>query len=270
LPPFIDALQLVIRFIGRASDAYADWVAASEESEKQLSTDIRNIKTAVDNAVQDIKTAISNVVSSIKSLFNDLATFFNSSLDLTGLTDRFNEAIDPIQGAIQGLIDDVDELLDRIADISVPQVNVPSVGDIGGGDDSSGSDDGSGGSSSPGPGSGGVAGPGGSDGDGSGVDDGTSGSGGGGGLDSGFSGGRPTPSPGGGAIGLASGGLVESMGRATLHAGERVIPEAQVSERGGIESSGVTIENLTVNADSRSGGRAAGKALKRELKRFDI
>jgi hypothetical protein len=32
----------------------------------------------------------------------------------------------------------------------------------------------------------------------------------------------------------------------------------------------MTIENITVQADSRAGGRAAGEALKRELKRFDI
>jgi hypothetical protein len=70
-----------------------------------------------------------------------------------------------------------------------------------------------------------------------------------------------------------TGGFVASTGRAIIHEGERVVPEAQITDRGRVEvsrGSNMTIENLTVNADSRSGGRAAGKALKRELKRFDI
>jgi uncharacterized protein YjbJ (UPF0337 family) len=75
---------------------------------------------------------------------------------------------------------------------------------------------------------------------------------------------RERPSP------LNTGGLIENSGLATLHSGERVIPEAQVTDRGRVRNSGVQIQTLTVNADSRSGGRAAGRALKRELKRFDI
>jgi hypothetical protein len=73
--------------------------------------------------------------------------------------------------------------------------------------------------------------------------------------------------------GAATGGFVASTGRAIIHEGERVVPKAQITDRGRVEvSSGntMTIENLTVNANSRSGGRAAGRALKRELKRFDI
>jgi hypothetical protein len=78
---------------------------------------------------------------------------------------------------------------------------------------------------------------------------------------------RTRPSP----LGAATGGLIESTGIATVHSGERVVPEAQITDRGRVEASGgMTIENLTVDANSRSEGRAAGKALKRELKRFDI
>jgi hypothetical protein len=65
--------------------------------------------------------------------------------------------------------------------------------------------------------------------------------------------------------------LIQETGAAVLHPGERVVPAAQVTDRGRVESSGgMTIKNLTVQADSRAGGRAAGEALKRELKRFDI
>jgi len=70
-------------------------------------------------------------------------------------------------------------------------------------------------------------------------------------------------------IGLASGGLIASGGVARLHEGERVVPAAQVEDRGPAPS-GVTIETLTVNASSRTEGRQAAKGLKDELKRFDI
>jgi len=54
--------------------------------------------------------------------------------------------------------------------------------------------------------------------------------------------GRPRSGPaaragGSGVVGLDSGGLIDSSGLAMVHAGERVVPEAQVSERGGVEAS---------------------------------
>ena len=41
-----------------------------------------------------------------------------------------------------------------------------------------------------------------------------------------------TPGPG---VGLATGGLVGATGAALIHEGERVVPDAQVDERGGID-----------------------------------
>jgi phage-related protein len=78
---------------------------------------------------------------------------------------------------------------------------------------------------------------------------------------------------GGGSI-VATGGYVEETGRALIHEGERVLPAAQITDRGKADlagdAGGVTIGQLTVNASGRAEGRAAGRALKRELKRFDI
>lgn len=77
---------------------------------------------------------------------------------------------------------------------------------------------------------------------------------------------------GGGSI-VATGGYVEETGRALIHEGERVLPAAQITDRGKADlagDAGVTIGQLTVNASGRAEGRAAGRALKRELKRFDI
>jgi hypothetical protein len=70
-------------------------------------------------------------------------------------------------------------------------------------------------------------------------------------------------------LGLATGGLIESTGGAVLHEGERVVPAAQVSERGPAPG-GVTINIESINASGRAEGRAAGQALKNELKRFGI
>jgi hypothetical protein len=63
--------------------------------------------------------------------------------------------------------------------------------------------------------------------------------------------------------------LITSGGAAVLHPGERVVPAAQVEDRGPAPS-GVSIQNLTINASSRAEGRQAAKGLKDELKRFDI
>jgi hypothetical protein len=70
---------------------------------------------------------------------------------------------------------------------------------------------------------------------------------------------------------VSTGGLIEETGAAIVHEGERVVPEAQVSDRGPAPvTGGFTIENLTVHASGRAEGREAGRALKQELKRFDI
>lgn len=73
--------------------------------------------------------------------------------------------------------------------------------------------------------------------------------------------------------GVATGGFIEGDGLAVLHDGERVLPETQVTDRGEADvasGSGVTIENLTVNANDAQDGRRAGKAFRDELRRFNI
>ena len=73
--------------------------------------------------------------------------------------------------------------------------------------------------------------------------------------------------------GVATGGFIEGDGLAVLHEGERVLPETQVTDRGEADvasGSGVTIEQLTVNANDAQGGRRAGKAFRDELRRFNI
>ena len=73
--------------------------------------------------------------------------------------------------------------------------------------------------------------------------------------------------------GVATGGFIEGDGLAVLHDGERVLPETQVTDRGEADvagGSGVTIENVTVNANDAQGGRRAGKAFRDELRRFNI
>jgi TP901 family phage tail tape measure protein len=73
---------------------------------------------------------------------------------------------------------------------------------------------------------------------------------------------------------MDTGGLIEETGLFVGHAGERVVPEAQVSDRGPapIETSdsGMTVHIERIEASGRREGREAGEALKRELKRFDI
>jgi len=87
---------------------------------------------------------------------------------------------------------------------------------------------------------------------------------------------RPAPDPetddGDGFVGAATGGVVESTGGAVLHEGERVVPAAQVADRGPapIKNDGVTVNINNLSASSRAEGRQAARGLKDELKRFDI
>lgn len=72
--------------------------------------------------------------------------------------------------------------------------------------------------------------------------------------------------------GLATGGLIESAGAAILHAGERVVPSAQVTDRGAVDASEgetrIIIERI--EASGRQEGRDAAKALRDELDALDI
>lgn len=85
---------------------------------------------------------------------------------------------------------------------------------------------------------------------------------------------------------LNTGGFIEDSGLAELHEGERVVPEEQVDELGGLEpatvddrgaaplsmsspdaGTTVTIEYIEVNADSEDAGETVVSDLKSELKR---
>jgi hypothetical protein len=251
-------------------------------------TNFLGFRDAVIGAVNKIKsvgaflfgTGEGTLVGDTKAALNGLRQFVANSFDLQPLVDVFDNtingigdafdridfspltnALDGISNGVQNLIDalnelagvdiDVDvpsfdELLDEARSLVEPEIPERQDRDRGGG---GGGRNPRGGPTDPNPRPG---------------------------NDNPARGGGSDPGPGGFTPGipgrLATGGLIESTGVATVHEGERVVPEAQVSDRGPapVKGNGVTIENLTVQADSRSGGRAAGKALKRELKRFDI
>lgn len=66
---------------------------------------------------------------------------------------------------------------------------------------------------------------------------------------------------------LAAGGFIESEGLAMLHAGERVIPAAQVDQvGGGGGGGGVTVNIDTIEASGRREGRLAARSLTDELR----
>ena len=70
---------------------------------------------------------------------------------------------------------------------------------------------------------------------------------------------------------LDTGGLVEETGRAVVHEGERVVPAAQVSDRGEVEAGGgTTVVIERIEASGRAEGRAAGRALRDELDALDV
>jgi Flp pilus assembly pilin Flp len=256
----------------------------------------RTIKTTLlgESGNEDNSGLIGRTVGGVRDAFANLSNYLTSKFDLSGLTSAFDNAINPVKNTIDSLIERVNELLGLIDDIQVPDVDVTSEG---GGNENDGSvlnrdpneiptseletkeeqlgsktglsevqqaeleaikaeletrdtdadpetdsEERSGEEE---------------DSNNDGVNDSVPGD---------------SVTRERGSAGAATGGFVASTGRAIIHEGERVVPEAQITDRGQVETSsgGITIENLTVNADSRSGGRTAGRALKRELKRFDI
>jgi Flp pilus assembly pilin Flp len=228
---------------------------------------------------------VGRITSGIRTAFSNISKFLNSKFDLSGLETAFNNVIDPIETDINNLIEDINKLLGLVDDIEIPDVDIPDRGVTDPVEDDPVEDD-------P-------------------VEDDDNGKYRGGRSllnDNPVSSltisqittflGKLQANKGNLSsvqrteltlllneadkrdnvseirdAGAATGGFVASTGRAIIHEGERVVPEAQITDRGRVEvssGSSMTIENLTVNADSRSGGRAAGRALKRELKRFDI
>jgi len=245
------------------------------------------VGNAIDTVVGVIKAPFENegsdgIIDTLKDIFRDFASFLKDTA-----TTLVGNAIDTVVSAIEapfqsinfgGVIDTLNDIIDTAEDALDPVTNVPEVPDVEFPDEeeeqqdtvrpnpSEGDTDNDGGrTTNPSD----PAGP--TDPTPSPGDDNPA-AGGGGGLDSGFSDDRPDPDPGGGGggfVGLATGGLITSGGAAVLHPGERVVPAAQVEDRGPAPS-GVSIQNLTINASSRAEGRQAAKGLKDELKRFDI
>lgn len=180
---------------------------------------------------------------------------FNGAVDAIGAAfDRLD--FGPLESGLDGVSDDVEDLINGLnslsgvsIDVDIPSFDglMDSATDIVGGSSSDGS---SGGSS-----------------DGSGSD-----GGGGGGSSSDSSDGGFDPGgraervgSGGPMVGLASGGLIASAGAAILHEGERVVPEAQVADRGPATGAGGGVspgDLRTAVADALNG---AGLSLSGEL-----
>lgn len=147
----------------------------------------------------------------LRGAFAAVADAVEDALDID--LDGVLTSIRDLAAAAQDALDTLQSLNDL--DVSVDIPDVPDFGGGGGGDGgggggSGGGDDGNDGDGSPSPPPNDTL-----------PGDGDSGGGGGGG--------------GGGMIELDTGGLVRSGGVATLHAGERVVPAAQVSDRGAVE-----------------------------------
>jgi hypothetical protein len=286
VPPLATVLEELIPVVSDLSDEFSDFIKQRNSAIDTLISEFNTLR----NESTTTGTVIDETLNAIDGAFDSVVEAIKDSLGRLNFVPLVGQ-INAISSAVQALIDGLNELSGVDID-----VDIPTVDDIvsGGGSDSDGSDE------SQGPDAG-------RDGDrtsGGSPDAGRDGdrtSGGEEDDDDPIAGPSPDPDPvpvtptpsprtpdpeppepdppssGGTGPGLISpdptrlstGGLIEEAGAAILHSGERVVPAAQVRDRGGA-SSGVQIDNLTVNADTRQGGREAGKALKRELKRFDI
>jgi len=310
-PVVVPALVELIDLIGDASEYYADWVENSERNERKLIQSWRNLKERVrvaigrlqnkitaatatvrqfgdraSAAVADFRSAVASEINSAETRLSEFSSWVKTAgaNAIGGAFDAVADAVmSPLDGiefggiteTLDSLLDTAESVADTIDSIEIPSFDIgvppeqqepgnsgqgifpglpgipdgleydqPSYADGGGGgdDDDGGSD--------PSPASPDIG-----DGGADGVSD-----------------PRGDPDVGDGVSGLATGGLIESTGAAILHAGERVVPEAQIADRGPapIQGGGLTINIESVNASGRAEGRAAGQALKNELKRFGI
>lgn len=203
-PVVVPVLTAIVNIIGDIAGAFADFVAASERSEKRLATVLSSIRQMFASVAGRIKDAWSyltgtgagSLVGDIKGKLNSLRSFFASQFDLAPLTSLISDTVSdiksslkqvvpqPVIDAISGLIGDIKTAIAKLNELSNVSLDLPDVNLGGGGD---------GGADQTG---GGIA--------------------------------RPS------AIGVsaATGGLIESTGAAVVHEGERVVPSAQVVDRG--------------------------------------
>ena len=169
-----------------------------------------------------------SLVGDIKGRLNSLRSFFASQFDLTPLTSLISDAASDIKSSLKELVPQsvIDVISGLIDDIKTAMGKLNELSDV--------SLD---------------------------LPDVSLGSGGGGASQTG--GGRAGPSAIG--VGAASGGLVKSTGAAVIHEGERVVPEAQVVDRGPapVAGGGMSAGDLrTAVADALNG---AGLSLSGEL-----
>lgn len=268
-------INLTIRVLGRLGRDLASFRRDSEEAARSIKNLISTTKTVINNvgsflgnrAPNIIRTAVSGLFSSLitaakdlkrdligNSILKDIFTEFAAFLRNTATT-IIGNAIDQVVSSIEtpfsnidfgGVVSELNNIL-SVARSAIDAAEEAAGLDPGGrttrpdtreppqsDDPGDGGSGGGGASNSPGRGTG--------------------------------IGGVGDPRPG---VGIATGGLIASGGVARLHEGERVVPAAQVEDRGPAPS-GISIQNLTVNASSRAEGRQAANALKDELKRFDI
>jgi len=156
--------------------------------------------------------------------------------------------LDAIGGHVEDLISGLNSLSGVSIDVDIPSFEgvMDRATDIVGGssgDSSGGLSDGSG--------------------SGEGGGDGSSSDSSGGGFDPGGRAGRV--GSGGPMVGLASGGLIESAGAAILHEGERVVPEAQVADRGPATGAGGGVSPGDLRAAVADALNGAGLSLSGEL-----
>jgi phage-related protein len=176
----------------------------------KVQTAVSEVKMAADTLVnifrttsRDIESAWSyltgrgpgSLVGDVKGGLNSLKTFFEETFTLDALTSIFETAAGELTAALEDIIPDplVNAIGSLISDVKTLFENLNQLPDIDLSFDSIAPDGGGPGAGQPG-------------------------------------GGRARP--GGISVGAATGGLVESTGAAVIHEGERVVPEAQVIDRG--------------------------------------
>lgn len=239
----VDAAQKAADIGADIVSGIADAIASAPGFAAEVITQIADAVPSTAKIIDEVTSVGGDIVDGIISGLDNASDFASDLLgfvkDSIPSTKKVKKALKPLGKAIvDGIVDGITSVPGKIADaLGNVFPDLPNV-DLGL----------SGGGQSETPDAGDVAGPG--------VGGGTGGSG---GLV---------------RIGLlpsaASGGYIEESGLAQVHEGEQVVPSAQVTDRGSVNTSETTIEKIVINADSRSDGREAARGLKQELRRQGV
>jgi phage-related protein len=198
-------LHVLIDLLGWVAGGFADWVEASEQAEQDLAADINSIRQSFGDAVAEIESAWSYLTGSgDESLYGDvtgqlaeLETWLRDTFDISG---AFEDLVAGVELALAALdLSPFTDLLETAAE-RVEDL-IEEANKLPGIDIDFEAP-------SFGEASGGDQGP---------PQSGTTG--------------RTQ------ITGVASGGLIDRGGIARVHEGERIVPEAQVSDRGSVEAS---------------------------------